>query len=119
MNFEPTDHQRTVLEFEIRINEVLNDRFVIDITGLTDDQIDRLTHHVGQVSTQVFEASVRSMLKGVQKYGLEPSLPSGVWQPTPMADVLRHWLPHIFSEGVDVANQTGLLADTFGVDVLP
>lgn len=107
------------MNFEVTINGVPMADFTIDTRALTDEQIDRLTHHVSAVSPKVFEASARSMLKGVQKYGPEPTLPAGVWQPTPMADVLRYWKPHQFSEAVDLANQIGLEADTLGVDVLP
>ena len=113
------------MEFEIYINGVPVAEFAIDMRELTNDQILRLSHHVTRVSPKVFEASVRGMLKGVQKYGPEPGFNIEAMDrldPGPLAEihnVADWWLPHIFSEGVDAANQTGLLADTLGVDVLP
>ena len=110
------------MNFKIYIDGEPMHEFCLDTRALTDEQIDRLVHHATKVSPVVFQASVLSMLKGVQKYGPEPEMatpkPVGYLSPA-LGDVMRHWLPHIFSEGVDAANQTGLLADTLGVEVLP
>ena len=87
----------------------------VDVDDLTDEQIARLKHHA-DISRRVYEASIASMAKGVRKYGPEP--PDAV--PGPNAERLAgFWFPHIFSEAVDCANQTGLFADALGVDVLP
>ena len=61
------------------------------------------------------------MAKGVRKYGPEPAwncpqipeydLKSGA------NEVAHFWFPHIFSEAVDCANQTGLFADALGVEL--
>ena len=59
--------------------------------------------------------------KGVRKYGPEPGLDGsarGEFYPV-AGRAMHHWFPHIFSEAVDCANQTGLFADALGVDVLP
>ena len=85
--------------------------FVIELEGLTDEQFIRLQHHL-LVSRRVFEASAWSMVKGVKKYGPEPTLESD-WGNT--SRVEQFWLPHIFSEAVDGANQIGLFADALGV----
>ena len=93
------------------------------VEGLTTEQLARLEHHVTEVSRRVFTASVASMAKGVQKYGPEPpaAIAFGKNQPTPGEKRARaasdHWLPHIFSEAVDCANQTGLFADALGVEL--
>ena len=60
----------------------------------------------------------------MRKYGPEPGLgtarKSGV-RILPVARPLRscvnYWFPHIFSEAVDCANQTGLFADALGVEL--
>ena len=88
----------------------------VDVDDLTEEQIERLKHHAGIISRRVYEASIASMVKGVKKYGPEPVLATGWGQPS---GVERFWFPHIFSEAVDCANQTGLFADALGVDVLP
>lgn len=112
------------MNFEIVVDGIPMLEFEIDTQDLTFEQYERLTHHVRAVSPQVFEASVRGMLKGVQKYGPEPEYRIELMDkidPDPaihVESVMGYWLPHIFSEGVDAANQTGLLADTLGVDVL-
>ena len=90
------------------------------VEGLTNEQLARLEHHV-KISCRVFAASVASMAKGVRKYGPEPAwncpqipeydLRSG------SKEVAHFWLPHIFSEAVDCANQTGLFADALGVEL--
>ena len=54
-------------------------------------------------------------MKGVQKYGPEP-VPHYLTVPVEL-DLLNYWLPHIFSEAVDCANQTGLFADALGVEL--
>ena len=93
-------------------------RDVVD--GLTDEQLARLEHHV-EISRRVFPGLVSpSMAKGVQKYGPEPT-------PVDLEDnasvgvnrIVRQWLPHRFSEAVNLSNQTGFLADALGVDVVP
>ena len=99
------------------------------VDGLTEEQIARLRHHLA-ISCRVFRASAESMLKGVKKYGPEPDwdidllgLPVemetafGYEQGRKLNVIADHWLPHIFSEMVDGANQTGLLADTLGVEL--
>ena len=91
-----------------------------DIDDLTAEQAARFWHHV-EISRRVFEASVHSMAKGVRKYGPEPIYRMydeldgrAVVETERIAD---HWLPHIFSEAVDAANQTGLFADALGVEL--
>ena len=72
-----------------------------------------------EASRRVFEASVAGMLKGVRKYGPEPDV-SDFDMNSANHDVARlagHWLPHIFSEAVDAANQTALFADALGVEL--
>ena len=86
-------------------------------------------HHAGIISRRVYEASIASMVKGVKKYGPEPRIDAATnsaveWGKDVLArnninGVVGHWFPHIFSEAVDCANQTGLFADALGVDVLP
>jgi hypothetical protein len=97
--------------------------FTIDVDGLTMEQLDRLNHHL-LISRRVFEASARSMVKGVRKYGPEPEEAAGLGRfhtssqlETNAANAADYWLPHIFSEAVDGANQTGLFADTLGVEL--
>ena len=95
----------------------------VDVDDLTEEQIARLQHHAG-ISFLVYKASIASMVKGVKKYGPEPTMPTWYGRPLPgLTDngvkVVNHWFPHIFSEAVDCANQTGLFADALGVDVLP
>lgn len=85
----------------------------VDIDSLSPAQAARFWHHV-ELSRRVFEASVQGMLKGVLKYGPEPTLESGWGNPS---RVELHWLPHIFSEAVDAANQTALFADALGVEL--
>ena len=105
------------MRFQVRSTGLPPVIFTLDTSDLTDEQYARFNHHI-KISAQVFEASVRSMLKGVRKYGPEPPQ-------IHRRDIAEYnaahayWLPHIFSEGVDAANQTGLLADTLGVEVLP
>ena len=96
-----------------------------EIDALTDEQRARLEHHIGNVSDRVYAASAASMVKGVRKYGPEPG-PLPTWYGTPLpgwqspADkIAEHWFPHIFSEAVDCANQTGLFADALGVELCP
>ena len=101
----------------------------VDVDDLTEEQIERLKHHAGIISRQVYEASIASMVKGVKKYGPEPRIDAATnsaveWGKDVLArnninGVVGHWFPHIFSEAVDCANQTGLFADALGVDVLP
>ena len=91
------------------------------VEGLTNEQLVRLEHHVTEVSRRIFTASVAGMVKGVRKYGPEPAwncpqipeydLKSGA------NEVAYFWFPHIFSEAVDCANQTGLFADALGVEL--
>ena len=89
----------------------------VDVDDLTEEQIERLKHHAN-ISRRVYEASIASMVKGVKKYGPEPQgMPSATHISTERVNA--HWFPHIFSEAVDCANQTGLFADALGVDVLP
>ena len=91
----------------------------VDISDLTEEQIARLMHHAN-ISRRVYEASIASMVKGVKKYGPEPSAGmAGLIRVDGHNPVAEHWFPHIFSEAVDCANQTGLFADALGVDVLP
>ena len=100
----------------------------VDISDLTEEQIARLMHHAN-ISRRVYEASIASMVKGVKKYGPEPRIDASTntvaeWGKDVLArnninGVVGHWFPHIFSEAVDCANQTGLFADALGVDVLP
>ena len=81
------------------------------VEGLTNEQLARLEHHVTEVSLRVFAASVAGMVKGVRKYPSEPVRKdqAAYWRDTKEAgDVQEYWLPHIFSEAVDCANQTGL-----------
>ena len=85
--------------------------FTIDVEGLTNEQYVLLQHHL-LISRRVFESSVHSMVKGVQKYGPEPDDYLGY--PPHLA---QFWLPRIFSEAVDGANQTGLFADALGVEL--
>ena len=89
------------------------------VEGLTNEQLARLEHHVTEVSRRVFAASVAGMVKGVQKYGPEPGLNGSVRSAFyPVAGrAMRFWFPHIFSEAVDCANQTGLFADALGVEL--
>ena len=93
----------------------------VDISELTESQLQRLHHHAA-VSAKVFEASIQGMLKGVKKYGPEPAPAQWMdWGPSPAAADAEiaslFWLPHIFSEAVDSANQTALFADALGVDL--
>ena len=88
----------------------------VDVDDLTDEQIERLKHHA-EISRWVYEASIASMVKGVKKYGPEPEVVNVYVGSAQRAAVF--WFPHIFSEAVDCANQTGLFADALGVDVLP
>ena len=92
----------------------------VDVDDLTEEQIERLKHHA-DISRRVYEASIASMAKGVRKYGPEPSRMSmPLDRYSKQFEILgNHWFPHIFSEAVDCANQTGLFADALGVDVLP
>ena len=89
------------------------------VEGLTNEQLARLEHHV-EISRSVFAASVAGMVKGVRKYGPEPcgrTRPrTGATYQRPAGDAF-YWLPHIFSEAVDCANQTGLFADALGVEL--
>ena len=90
------------------------------VEGLTNEQLARLEHHVTEVSRRVFAASVAGMVKGVRKYHTEPVRKdqAAYWRDTKEAgDVQEYWLPHIFSEAVDCANQTGLFADALGVEL--
>ena len=99
----------------------------VDVDDLTEEQIERLKHHAN-ISRRVYEASIASMVKGVKKYGPEPRIDAATnsaveWGKDVLArnnidGVVGHWFPHIFSEAVDCANQTGLFADALGVDVL-
>ena len=94
---------------------------LVNIDDLTAEQAARFWHHV-EISRRVFEASVHSMAKGVRKYGPEPTLSHSTmtWSFVHVAETERiadHWLPHIFSEAVDAANQTGLFADALGVEL--
>ena len=87
------------------------------VEGLTNEQLARLEHHVTEVSRRVFAASVAGMVKGVRKYPSEPlrKYQAAYWRDVQaVGDVQRYWLPHIFSEAVDCANQTGLFADALG-----
>ena len=84
------------------------------VEGLTDEQLARLEHHV-EISRRVFAASVASMVKGVRKY--ETDGPTGDLGVQVDAAVHNYWFPHIFSEAVDCANQTGLFADALGVEL--
>ena len=88
------------------------------VEGLTNEQLARLEHHV-EISCRVFIASVAGMVKGVQKYPSEPLRKdqAAYWRDVQaVGAVQRYWLPHIFSEAVDCANQTGLFADALGVE---
>ena len=90
------------------------------VEGLTNEQLAQLEHHVTEVSRRVFTASVAGMVKGVQKYPSEPLRKdqAAYWRDNKEAgDVQGYWLPHIFSEAVDCANQTGLFADALGVEL--
>ena len=87
----------------------------LNVADLTDEQFLRLQHHL-RISERVFEESARSMLKGVRKYGPEPEADRSAWVAGGSL-VTNHWLPHIFSEAVDSANQTGLFADALGVEL--
>ena len=90
----------------------------VETESMTEEQIFRLYHHA-EISQQVYRASVASMVKGVRKYPLEPVRKdqAAYWRDTKEAgDVQEYWLPHIFSEAVDCANQTGLFADALGVE---
>ena len=86
------------------------------VEGLTNEQLARLEHHV-EISRRVFAASVAGMLKGVRKYPSEPVRKDQApyWRDNAeQAALYNYWLPHIFSEAVDCANQTGLFADALG-----
>ena len=85
------------------------------VEGLTTQQLARLEHHL-EISRRVFTASVAGMVKGVRKYGPEPPGVPLEWGRLPWG-VASHWFPHIFSEAVDCANQTGLFADALGVKI--
>ena len=89
------------------------------VEGLTDEQVARLEHHV-EISRRVFAASVAGMLKGVRKYAEEPMRKDQApyWRDgKAVGDVQRYWLPHLFIEQVDGANDTGLFADALGVEL--
>ena len=51
---------------------IVNASVSIDTSDLTNEQIERLVHHV-DISRRVFTASVQGMAKGVRKYGPEPA----------------------------------------------
>ena len=87
----------------------------VETEGMTEEQIFRLYHHA-EISQQVYWASVAGMVKGVRKYGPEPPGVPLEWGMLPWG-VASHWFPHIFSEAVDCANQTGLFADALGVEI--
>ena len=91
----------------------------VDTEGMTEKQVSRLMHHA-EISRQVFRSSIAGMAKGVWKYPSEPVRKdqAAYWRDTKEAgDVQGYWLPHIFSEAVDCANQTGLFADALGVEL--
>ena len=90
------------------------------VEGLTNEQLARLEHHVTEVSRRIFTASVEGMVKGVRKYPSEPVRKdqAAYWRDgMAVGAVQEYWLPHIFSEAVDCANQTGLFADALGVKI--
>ena len=90
------------------------------VEGLTNEQLARLEHHV-EISRRVFAASVASMVKGVRKYPDDGPMrkdQAAYWRDTKEASAVQgYWFPHIFSEAVDCANQTGLFADALGVEL--
>ena len=86
----------------------------VDTDGMTEKQVSRLMHHA-EISRQVFRSSIAGMAKGVRKYEQEP-VPHYLTVPVEL-DLLNYWFPHIFSEAVDCANQTGLFADALGVEL--
>ena len=91
----------------------------VETEGMTEQQVSRLMHHA-EISRQVFRSSIAGMAKGVQKYPSEPvrKYQAAYWRDVKaVGDVQRYWLPHIFSEAVDCANQTGLFADALGVEL--
>ena len=57
------------------------------------------------------------MIKGVRKYGPEPGPLALLTAIAGTGELAGFWFPHIFSEAVDAANQTGLFADALGVEL--
>ena len=91
----------------------------VDTEGMTDKQVSRLMHHA-EISRQVFRSSVAGMVKGVRKYPSEPVRKDQAphWRDNKESGAVQgYWLPHIFSEAVDCANQTGLFADALVVEI--
>ena len=87
------------------------------VEGLTNEQLARLEHHV-EISRRVFAASVVGMVKGVQKYGPEPELHHDLrYSGAGVRAIGDYWLPHLFIEQIDGANDAGLFADALGVEL--